>query len=447
MAISNIYELGKRSLLAYQSAINTTAGNIANVNNENYARRRADLSQLIIGFTSMGLSDADGVRLRQRYAQNQIWQENQKLNEYQTSGMLLRQAENIFAEDTDAGLSSLLSQFWDAWNDLANDPENEYTRALVRDKGVLVANSFQRMHKDFKEMQQQIRPQIDGQIEQINQKTAQLADINKRLRLKESPDLLDKRDELISDLSSLIDLKVKEKEDGQVNIYSDGLLLVGDEKSYALKSEVETKDGNEVAYIRYQNSSKTFNVTSGSLKGLLDVHNNKIPGYLNKLDQLAVYLAKSVNDIHKTGENLNGTTGVAFFDENITGAADFQVNQSIVDDPSFIASRLPEEEEGSGSIAQSLADLRSKKTMNGGSADEFYQGMLTDIGNKINEAGFMENSQRNIVQQLQNQKDSVTGVSLDEEMTKMVQFQQAYQAAAKIVNTVNSMVETVLSIG
>lgn len=447
MPISNIYEIGRRSLLAYQSAIHTTSGNISNVNNEDYARRRVDLSQLIIGFSSLGLSLDETTRMRQQYAQNQIWQENQSLNEFETSGMLLKQVENIFAEDTDSGLSNLLSQFWDSWNDLANDPESEYARALVRDKGVLIANSFHRMYSDLRDMQDQIRPQVSDLVNDVNQKTTQLADINQRLKQEQNPDLVDKRDKLITELSSMIDIKIKEKEGGQVNIYADGYLLVGDEYSYNLETAVENTEGEDRIIINYLNSDKQLNVGSGQLKGLLDMHNNKIPDYLAKLDALAVQLAQDVNAIHRTGQNLSGTTDIPFFDESVSGAADFRVNSAIEQDATLIASRLPTESEGSGSVAQSLSDLRFQKNMQGTSMDEYYHTMLADIGNKIYESDFMEESQRNIVLQLQNQKDSVTGVSLDEEMTRLVQFQQAYQAAARIVNTVDEMVDTVLNMG
>ena len=447
MPISNIYEIGKRSLLAYQSAIHTTSGNISNVNNEDYARRRVDLSQLVIGFSSLGLSLDETTRMRQQYAQNQIWQENQSLNEFETSGMLLKQIENIFAEDTDSGLSNLLNQFWNSWNDLANDPESEYARALVRDKGVLIANSFQRMYNDFRGMQDQIRPQVSVLVNDINQKTTQLADINQRLKLEQSPDLLDKRDKLITELSSLIDIKIKEKEGGQMNIYADGYLLVGDEYAYHIEAVVENRDGEDIINIHYQDSAKQLSVGSGQLKGLLDVHNNKIPSYLAKLDALAIQLAQDVNAIHRNGQNLSGTTDIPFFEEPVSGAADFRVNAAIEQNAVLVASRLPTENAGSGSVAQSISDLRFQKNMNGASMDEYYHTMLADIGNKIYESDFMEESQRNIVLQLQNQKESITGVSLDEEMTRLVQFQQAYQAAARIVNTVDEMVDTVLNMG
>ncbi len=446
MPISNIFEIGKRSLLAYQSAIQTTSGNVANANNENYNRRRAQLQQSLTGFASLGLNGGEVVRLRQRYAEHQLWQENQRLGEYENTNRLLRQIENVFAENTESGINSLLNQFWSAWDDLANDPESAFARNLLRDKARLLTNAFQRIHGDFRQLQGQIQPEIQAQVAEVNEHTARLAELNSRLMYdKNNPDLLDERDRLIGELSEKLDIKVKEKDNGVVNIYTDGLLLVSDDTSNNLRMEVQTMDGEQQVLFFLNSSDRSININSGSLKALVDIHNEKIPDYVRQLDQLAVTIATEVNKIHKAGENLDGLTDIPFFAEDVTGAANFRVDEGVLNNPSLIATRAPGEGEGSGSIAQSISDLQSARVANGVTINDFYNALLSDVGNKIQEADFMESSQQLVVQQIKNQKESVTGVSLDEEMTKLVQFQQAYAAAAKIVTTVNSMVETVLS--
>ncbi len=444
MPISNIYELGKQTLLAYQSAIQTTSGNISNSNNENYARRRVELSQLVGGFSGIGISVEKAVRMRQEFAEHQLWSENQHLNEFITNNELLRQIEGVYAEDTESGITSLLTEFWNSWNNLANDPENEYSRAIVRDKGVLLSNSFRRIHGDLVEMQDQIRPEIDAHITEVNQTLEELSRINQRIRSGRSDELLDQRDQLLKKLSSEIDVKVKEQDSGMVNIYLDGYVLISDDTINTIRAQQSsTNDENKVT-IYLGASDKTINVGSGKLKALIKAHNEEIPDQLHNLDLLAVHIADSVNTLHEAGENLAGSTNISFFASDVSGAADFRVNSAIVNDLSLIASRRPAEGDGSGSIAQDISDLQYASTLNGSTDLEFYHSVMTQLGNKIQEADFQEQSQQLIVEQLQNQRDSVTGVSLDEEMTHLVQFQQAYQAAAKIVTTVDEMVNTVL---
>jgi len=446
MPVSNIFEVGKRSLLAYQSAIQTTAGNISNSNNENYARRKAEISQMIAGFSSLGFSTEQSTRMRQRFAEHQLWQENQDLNHYQTSNTLLSQIEDIYAEDTESGITSLLTQFWNSWNDLANDPESDYARVLVKDKGLLLTNAFSRMHRDLRQMQGQIRPEVDVRVTEINQILNQLSTINQKLRYEESSDLLDTRDQLIKSLSDELNIKVREKDTGEVSIYVDGYLLVADDTINTLRTGIETVDGENQIKIYFGDSDKTVNMGSGTLQGLLNTHNQEIPDHLDRLDQLAVHLAESVNELHVTGENPTGTTNISFFAASVSGAADFKLNDAILHNLSLIATRLPAESEGSGGIAQSISDLQYNKGLNGSTDLEYFHGMLTELGNKIQETGFLEQSQRLIVEQLQNQKEAISGVSLDEEMTRLVQYEQAYQAAAKIINTVDEMVDTILSL-
>ncbi len=446
MPVSNIFEIGKQSLLAYQSAIQTTAGNISNSNNENYARRRVAISQMLGGFSALGFNPEESVRMRQRFAEQQLWSENQSLNEYSTSNMLLSQIEDIYAEDTESGISTLLTQFWNSWSDLANDPESDYARAIVKDKGLLLTNAFGRVHQDLKQMQTQIRPEIDSRISEVNQTLQQISAINQKLRYEKAPDLMDKRDQLLSNLSSEIDIKVKEKESGEVSIYSDGFLLVSDATVNTLRTEVVNNNDNYEMHIYWGDSDKELNPGSGTIKGLLNSHNLEIPDQLDKLDQLAVQIADSVNSVHASGENLSGITNISFFDSRVTGAADFNVNDAILNDISLIATRQSGEGEGSGSIAQAISDLQFDKGMNGSTTMEYYQGVLTQLGNKIQESDFLEQSQKLIVEQLQNQKESITGVSIDEEMTRLVQYEQAFQAASKIINTVDEMTNTVLGL-
>jgi flagellar hook-associated protein 1 FlgK len=439
MTISGLFEIGKRSLLAYQSAINTTSQNIANVGNENYSRRRVEIAGL-----SNGMPIEDAIRLRQRFAEQQYWQESQQLGRYDTLGSMLGQIENVFAEDTEAGLSNVLNQFWNAWNDLANNPESESSRTIVKDKAIVLTDRMRNMYSDLNDLQQQVLPQIGTQISDINQKLTELGRINNQLRSGQTSDLMDQRDKLVGELSEYLSLKVKEKATGEVTLYSEGLALVSEGHVNQLETTVVQENGHNKVQIRVKDMEKALSVSSGSLSAYVDIHNEYIPEYLDRLDTMARQLVESVNEIHITGENLSGTTGIDFFTSGITSAADFTVNQSIIDDPNLIATRLPGEGDGSGSIAQSVSNLRFQSITSEGTIANYYQSMLSGLGNGIQANEFLSDSQSLIVQQLQNQRDAVAGVSLDEEMTRMMQYEQAFQAAARIVTTVDEMMQTVL---
>ncbi len=444
MSISSILEIGKRSLLAYQSAVKTTSDNISNSNNEYYRRRRVNFDQLNSGYSRLGLTVNDAVRLRQRFAEYQIYSENQYLGRYQNTYRLLSQVEVVFNENSDAGLSKVISDFFGAWNELAKEPESDYARNLVLDKAMVLSDTFDRIDSDLQNIKDQIVPETQMTIDDINKKLELLHKINQQIRKQGNPELLDQRDRILDELSQQISIQIKEKDSGEINVYTDGILLVSYDVMNELEAVTETVQGDSKIKIRLKDSGYEVNPPNGELASLIEFYNDTIPDYKKKLDTLARTLAQKVNEVHRQGENLDGTSGFNFFADDITGISDFRVNQVIIENPSLIASRPIGGAEGDGSIAQQISDLQFASLFSEGTTHEYYQTFLTRLGDRIQESEFMSNSQEMIVNQLKNQRDAVTGVSMDEEMTRLVQYQQAYEAAAKVITTVDEMMTTVM---
>jgi len=450
MSIARIFEIGKRSLLTYQSAIDTTAGNIANVNKEGYTRRRVDLSELTAGIPGLGriglgVNVEDVTRIRQRMIEYQLYQETQSLGRYETGEMMLSQLEGIFAESSGAGLSNILSEFWNSWNDLANDPESQANHAVVKDKGVVLANTFNRIHTDMQNMQNQLANEIESKINNINQIANQIAVINNQIQLSNSAELKDERDILIADLAEMINIKVRENDQGQVNITTSGLLLVSEAEASQLTMSVSRSDEYNQISVSFQNMNHQPEISSGQLKSLIEIHNDRIPNNIDKLNELARSIAENVNNLHSTGYSLNDITGLTFFDTNVGGASDIKVNNAIVNDPSLIATKTSLTGPGNGDMAMAISNLQFDTFVDGQTASDYYISMISLLGSEIQDMKFMHGSQQVIVDQIYYQKESISGVSLDEEMTRLIQYEQAYEAAIRVINTVDEMVETLLA--
>lgn len=451
MSFARIFEIGKRSMLAYQSAIDTTAGNIANVNKRGYTRRRVELSELSqgiagLGRIGLGVNVEEVTRIRQRMIEHQLYQETQHLGKFEAGEMMLNQLESVFGEASGAGLSNVISEFWNSWNDLANDPESQANRSIVKDRAIVLANTFNRIHTDMQNMQTQLASEINYKIDNINQVTNQIAQINKQISLSNSPDLMDERDLLIADLAKMVNIKVKEKEDGQVIISTSGLILVSEQFSNELTTTISRDDEYNSITVGFKNMNHQPKITSGQLASLLDVHNNNIPDNIDNLNALANSLADSVNSLHSTGYNLDNITGINFFNSNNGGASDFQVNSAIISDPSLIATRTATTTgPGEGDLALAISNLQHEAIVDGQTASNYYTSMLSVIGSEIQQTEFLFNSQQIIVEQIVNQKESISGVSLDEEMTRLIQYEQSYEAAIKVMNTVDEMMETLLA--
>ncbi|MBH50268.1 MAG: flagellar hook-associated protein FlgK [Candidatus Marinimicrobia bacterium] len=445
MSISNILEISKRSLLNHQSAINTTANNIANVYTEGYTRRTVDLSKLSLGFGQMNESAVS--RMKNRFLDNQIWYENQALGKESMNEMLMTQVETIFGEPSDAGLSNIMTEFWNAWSNLANTPESESARSLVRDKGILLSNTFNRLDRNLKNLQRQSGIDIQQKVNEVNQLIVQLGTVNKQIDSHRSDDLLDQRDVLLSELSQKVDISVTENESGTVEVIAGGHILVSEDYTNQLKGNTrQDKDGLFHIEIRTIEGDKSVDAKSGQLGGMLEFHNVHISRFMSSINEAAIALSKEVNHIHSNGFNLTGLTEMNFFNENVTGARDFGITAEILSDSTLIATSSDPDSQGDSVIAQAISDLQFSKLIKGKSVMDHYNSIIADVGNKVQEARFIHNNQEKIVQQLQIQKASVTGVSLDEEMTQLIQFEQAYEAAARMISTLDEMVQTVLSI-
>ncbi len=443
MSISQIYEATKQSLLTQQSAINTTAKNIANANTEGYTRRRINLSKLSLGFSEMNGESV--TRVKNQFVDSQLWYEKQELGKQSMNEMLLKQVEGIYGEPSDSGLNNIMNEFWNSWSNLANNPESESARAIVKDKGVMLAHTFNRLDKNIKNVQLQVGGEIEQKVSEINGIVKQIKLLNTQIGDGGSIDLLDQRDMLIDNLSSKIDIQVNNPEKGSLTIISGGNILVsgGHYNELSVKTS-QTSDGVFNIEINKINGNKNINISSGELGGLIDFHNNYVAKNIQKLNTIANHFKSAINDIHKTGYNLNSVTGMAFFSENTSGAGDFSVADEIISDPSLIASSASIDTPGDGSIAQLMADLKYGDVIKGETIEDFYTGVVTELGNQVQQAKFIKDNQARVIERLNNQKATVSGVSLDEEMTNLIKFEQAYQAAARMVGTVDELMDTVL---
>ena len=446
MSISNIFETSKRSLLNHQSAINTTAKNIANVYTDGYTRRTFDLSNLSLGFGNM--SEDSISRVKNQFLDNQIWYENQALGKESMSEMLMKQVETVFGEPDDSGLASIMTEFWNSWSGLANNPESDSARSLVRDKGILLSNTFNRLDKNLKNLQRQTGIEIQQKVNEINQLVTQLGTINKHIDSHRSDDLMDQRDVLLSELSSKIDIQVTENSSGTVEVLAGGHILISENYTNQLKINM-TQNNNGLFHsdIKTIRGNKSIEVKSGELGGLLEFHNIHVSSYMNSMNESAVSLANEVNKVHAQGFNLTGLSGLNFFKNTISGAGDFSLSAEILSDSSLIATSSESDVNGDNTTAQAIAELQYDELINGRSVLDNYNSLIADVGNRVQEATFIRQNQGKIVQQLQIQKASITGVSLDEEMTQLIQFEQAYGAAARMISTVDELMQTILSIG
>ena len=171
-----------------------------------------------------------------------------------------------------------------------------------------------------------------------------------------------------------------------------------------------------------------------------------IPKYRQRLDRLAGSMIDQVNQLHSAGYGLNGSTGFNFFNSVFTDAANISVNNELIIDPAKVVASASGEQ-GDNIVALDIQDLRNVKVLdnNTRSLNDFYNGIVGELGIETNTAISFTNNFELLVHQIENAKESVQGVSLDEEMTNLIRYQHAYDAAARVITAMDQALDTVIN--
>jgi flagellar hook-associated protein 1 FlgK len=372
-------------------------------------------------------------RVYDRFLGVQINNENQALGRWEAHKDAVEMLEMLLNETDGSGLNQAMSEFWSAWQALTNNPSGQTERQNLVTRSQMLATTFNRLNSDITQSQQDLDLTIQASVEDINRLSEQIADLNQKIISSEAGtlsanDYRDQRALAIQELSKLIAVNTAEDTNGAVSVFvANGEPLVAGDDA-----------GNT--------TNITSDISGGKLRGWLEVRDGVIPDYLNRLDTLAQALIAEVNTLHLTGFALDGSAGEVFF----TGAAsaDMAVNANIVGNPDLIAAasdaaRVP----GDNSKAIEIADLQQQLTMSGNTVtfNDYFSSLVRDVGYEVIKSDSYYAHQSEMVAYLDNYRESISGVSLDEEMINLIKFQNAYTAAAKLISTTDELMETVLN--
>jgi flagellar hook-associated protein 1 FlgK len=447
------------ALRAHQQAISVVGNNIANVNTPGYSRQRLILmssrpQDSSVGPLGNGVEAVKVERVYDRFVGVQISNENQGLGRWRAQKQVLQGVETIFDESDGFGLSQGMSEYFTAWQDLSIKPTGMNERQVLISKAETLAYTFNQKYAHLDSAQKSIDTDINGAVATINQLSAQIADWNQKIIETEATgytanEYRDQRDLAVKELSELIGISTFEKADGAVNVTLNGGQTLIDGKSYhSLSTQVNPASGLlDVLWVGSDGVTTdiTGNIAGGKLYGWLEARDVTIPDYMTRLNELATEIMQEVNDAHSVGFGLDGSTGNAFFTG--TDASDIAVNVDLVNDTNLIAAAtdidsLP----GDASNAVIIANLQNKTVLNGDTATfgEFYNALVSEVGNEVLQIDAFYSHQFDMVTQLENYRESISGVSLDEEMVNLVKFQSAYDASAKLISTTDELLQTVL---
>jgi len=456
---------GTRSMMNNQTALSTVGHNIANKSTEGYSRQRVEIQSNVpmsMGNLQIGTGAkaAQVTRTNNPYLEKQIQKEGSQGGFLEARSEAMDRVEQVYNEQMNKGLSQYMGEFFNAFRELSNYPENTATRTHVRETGIVLANDFQRVHKDLTAVQGDLDMQIATHTEEINQIVKEIASLNEKVSAVEiqgvpANDERDRRDLLLKKLNEKIDISWAENETGQLSITAArNAVLVSGFSSQEL--EAKRSGAGDRMDVYYKTPSSQLIPITGTIKGgklgaLIETRDKTIEEFKSNIDQLAYTFSTEINKIHKQGVDLLGRTGEAFFNEPKeiqNAAANMEISTSLKRDANRVVASMREKGVADNTVANVIANLQDQPLLAEGTSTmgDFYRSSVGRVGVLSQRAQKESEAQKNILSQLTNLRESISGVSLDEEATKMIEYQKGFDASARLIRTADEMFDTVLNL-
>jgi flagellar hook-associated protein 1 len=473
-------ETTRRALMASQGALDTVSHNISNSNTPGYSRQVASLTTTspytvpsmykspIPGQIGTGVEIQSITRTRNEFLDLQFRRENKTAGYWETQKENLGKVEGVFNDPSDTGFQTVLNQFWESLQELSKTPQLDAVRSNVRQRAINLTETFNQAYSSLTQQQDDLNTEIDTQTKEVNRIAYQIADLNREIVRVEGTDdhandLRDKRDLLVDDLSKLINVQVNEQPNGSVNIGTVGQTLIcGDFVNEMTTTTTIGPNGQQLLMPVWQRNGLPITFDTGTIGGLLDARDNDvstgdakngIQGYITQLNDLAQALIEDVNTQHALGFDFAGAAGGAFFDPTVpvppNYAKTFKVAAGILANPQLIAAAgTPGGAPGNGDNALKLAQLSTAPNvavLGNRTYEDYYKSMIAQLGVDSDAAIQFTTNQDLLTSTIDNQRQSVSGVSLDEEMTSMIKFQKVYSSAARMMTTYDEMLDTIIN--
>jgi len=486
-----------RGLAAQQASLETVGHNIANASTVGYSRQNVNLvtTNPQVGYGAngsyqmgTGVNIASITRARDTFVDKQMWKESSSLGYGQTMQDSLSKVEGVFQEPSDTGVQTVLNQFWTSLQTLSTNASDEGARTTVQQRGMEVVNAVQHAGQQLQDLATDINSTLGLKVSNINQISSEVSSLNNQIVNIEAGgadhanDLRDRRDVLVDQLSVMANITVTEDKAGNYNIQSSGIPLVSG-SSYQKLATVSSTDayyGYPVTNVVVDGSSQTVNFTGGEMKGLVDARDSSqvgVKGYLDKLNTISQFLLQDFNDVHKAGVGTDGSkaadgtiikagsTGINFFGADgidyrsaapIAGSGGWikalQVNPAILDSVSGLAKIAAKSTDALGNASGDNAVLLGNMlktavspTLGNASLDSYYTSLIGALGVQSQDAQRTTDNQTTLITQLTNWRESTSGVNMDEELTNMIKFQKGYNASARVLTTMDEMLDKLIN--
>lgn len=466
--------MATRSLSTARAGTEIAGNNLANVNTPGYARQRVSIvtsntvpssfgpqgtGSTAVGVTSLRDVLIDKQMLGEFSIRGSLDAQQQTLQYIQSAAgqQIDRQAQgasgsgSVDAAGAQNGIAEDLADLFAAFQSVSNSKTTDLAeRQVLILKAQNVASQLNQVSGRLEGVRSGINDAIAVDVGSANTLIEDIAKLNAEIVKTEvggngrANDLRDVRQQRLEDLSKFVGFSSTESPEGAMNIEIDGQPMI---TGSVVENRLESFDaGGGQVLVRLQGGSTALNLQGGSLQGRIEARDGALLKIQGEVETLAVTLIAEVNGIHANGYGLTGATGNDFFTG--TGAADIKVNAALKNDPRLIQASAAAGVVGNNAVILELAQLGDKpiapllnQTFNG-----YYAQSVAAMGQELNSLNTQIGNQDIVQNMLERQRDSVMGVSIDEEMTDLMKFQKAFSASAKMIQTVDEMLDTIVNL-
>ncbi len=464
LSLFGILNMASSSMQAEQEGVAVSGQNLANVNNPAYADEQVDIQAnpalpTTGGMAGTGASAVAITEIRDALLDQQIQGSTSATGSLTSQQTALQYVEGLLGEQltdsgstssvsTTGGIASELTGLFAAFQTLSTDPSSLANRQAVISAAQQLAAQFNQVDSSLTTLNQQLNTSVQTDVASANQLINQIAALNHQIVEAQAAtggnanDLIDQRKQDIESLANLANLQTSANSNGSVNISVAGDTVVsGDTVEDTLQTYTM---GNGQLGVASATTSTALTLTGGAIQGTMEARDNGLASLQTGLNTLASQLISGVNGIYTTGYDLNGNTGADFFTG--TGAADIAVNSSLTNDPSALQASGVAGDPGNNQIALALAQLADTDQAGLGNQtfSQNYNATITTLGSSLSTVSDNLTEEQSVQSMLTNQRQSESGVNLDQEMTNIMAYEKAYQGSAELVTTLDQMLTVLL---
>lgn len=468
MSISPFFglDMALRALQAQQTGIDVTSHNVANANTEGYSRQNVSISTTepfaspgmnrpaSAGQIGTGAIATDIQRARDMFLDAQWRSEAGASSNATNRSDALEQVEVILDEPQGVGLGTLFNEYYRVWNELSNDPSASAlpVRTTVVQQTLSLTTAFNRIASQLANVRVGQNSEIGTDVADVNDITAQVLTLNQtivqiELTGQRANDFRDRRDALMDRLSQLATVSVTENADGSTNVLMGAQVLVNGATAKTDLVTVPNAGNSGFVDVTFGSGGPAATLGSAGIAGRLTSRDTLVPKYQAQLDTIAANLISAVNTLHTAGYDVNGNAGQPFFTG--TNAATISVNVAIQADPTLIAASNTAGASGNNEVALAITGLRNSMSppLPSGTptSQVAYNSLVAGLGTDNRTARNEVDTQEALVDLLARRRQSLSGVSLDEEATNLLRYQRAYEAAARVLSTYDEILDKLIN--